>query len=163
MLLMRGQAAIEYFTTYGWAFFALMIIVGILISLNLGSPNLTTEQCTLGQSLPCNFIAYNEGGVTKIAITLTNAFAYKIQIHSLEIVGIEDEEKVDGFSTNVLLSSGANQTYEGSLKTEYPENSMKKFKAQVIYSNCAQELNPLGCADSNHTISGQINSKIYPK
>ena len=52
---MKGQSAIEYLMTYGWAIAILIIILGLLFTSGLFSPSyLVNEECELGPNFPCD-------------------------------------------------------------------------------------------------------------
>jgi hypothetical protein len=55
MGLKKGQAMMEYLVTYGWALLALLIVVAVLLSSGVFSPNsFATQECTFQPDLPCS-------------------------------------------------------------------------------------------------------------
>ena len=159
----RGQAAIEYLMTYGWAILALVIVVGILVTSGALSPSyLVSEECSMGSNLPCNVGVYNQGGETKINIGVVNGFPYRINITSLQVRSSSDSSEVDGLGSGVILDSGSNFTFSGKLLNELPADSITRFIMNVTYVSCAPEVAvaPGGCSDSPHTMSGRITARI---
>lgn len=50
----RGQAALEFLTTYGWAFLVIIVMIGALAYFGVLNPsNLLPERCTFSTELPC--------------------------------------------------------------------------------------------------------------
>jgi len=159
---MKGQAAIEYIMTYGWAILALVIVLGILFGSGILNPTyLVSEECDLGSNFPCNFIVFNQAGETKISMEIYNGFPYEI-----EIIGITVEEKDTGSVFTGLgggrVDSGDKITMQGTLPdTELASGSMEKFGVTLNYVSCAPEVSEGGgCSASEHTISGKIVARI---
>lgn len=51
----RGQVAMEYLATYGWAVFALFIVIAVLIGTGMFNPGrFTSDECILQPNMPCN-------------------------------------------------------------------------------------------------------------
>ncbi len=170
MLTMRkGQAAVEYLTTYGWALLALVIIVGVLFSSGLLSPNIAiSEECQFGTNTPCSFALFNDAGTTKISLRVFNGFAYKIRIESLDLMA-DDGTKfawTGPAGTDVLpreLESGDNVTLSGNFGRLLPENSVQKFSGNLTYVSCAPEIG-IDCNEGRpHSTTGRVTGKILPK
>jgi len=50
----RGQAALEFLTTYGWAFLVILIMIGALAYFGILKPSrLLPERCTFGSEIGC--------------------------------------------------------------------------------------------------------------
>jgi hypothetical protein len=157
---MKGQSAVEYVMTYGWAMLALIIVTGFLLASGILNPNyVITEECNLGSNLPCEFMIFNEEGSTKLLLQVYNGFPYKIRINSIEVILKDTGESFSDFDRNVLIDSGANHTYESELPgPELQVGEVKRFSVQVTYVSCAPEVRTetSECSSSNHTISGKI-------
>lgn len=157
---MRGQASVEYLMTYGWAIFALVIVLVVLLTSGILSPNyLISEECNLGTNLQCNFALFNEGGSTRIVLEIFNGFPYPIRIDNLGLKTTDSGEYFSGFTDDVELDSGESAVYEGVLSgSAVPENTIKKFSANVTYVSCATELGP-DCGEE-HTITGRVTGRV---
>ncbi len=86
----RGQAALEFLTTYGWAFLVILVMIAALAYFGVISPNkFLPERCTFQQEFTCRdwqvlrtdsthanvkfFITNNLGtGVTGLAFNVTH-------------------------------------------------------------------------------------------
>ena len=44
----KSQAALEFLTTYGWAFLIIILMIGTLSYFGVINPKLLPERCTLG-------------------------------------------------------------------------------------------------------------------
>ncbi|MEW6035984.1 MAG: hypothetical protein AB1529_05200 [Candidatus Micrarchaeota archaeon] len=161
---MKGQAAIEYLTTYGWAILALVIVIAVLFSTGIFSPSyLVSEECNFGNSLQCQFALFNEGGHTKIQLTVFNGFPYKVRLDDLSIVTLEGGQAFTGFAGGIELESGAQHTFEGELGgPAIPEGQIKRFGGNMTYVSCAPELGP-ACSDVEHTITGRVTGRVIPE
>ncbi len=157
---MKGQSAVEYIMTYGWAMLALVIVTGFLLASGVLNPNyVITEECSLGSNLPCQFMVFNDEGSTKLILEVYNGFPYKIKINSIEVVMKDTGESFSDFDRNVLIDSGDSHTYDSELPgSALTVGEVKRFSARVTYVSCAPEVRTgTGeCSDSNHTISGKI-------
>ncbi len=164
MLTMKGQAAIEYLTTYGWAILALVIVIAVLFSTGIFSPSyLVSEECNFGNSLKCQFALFNEGGHTQIQLTVFNGFPYKVRLDDLSIASLEGGQAFTGFPGGIELESGAKYTFEGELGgPEVPAGQIKRFGGNITYVSCAPELGPV-CSDVEHTITGRVTGRVIPE
>jgi hypothetical protein len=71
----RGQAALEFLTTYGWAFLVILVMIGALSYFGVISPNkFLPERCTFQQEVTCKDFVANGGGAAgaNLQFFLTN-------------------------------------------------------------------------------------------
>jgi len=149
--------------TYGWAILSLIIVIAVLFSSGIWTPNyLISEECSFGNNVQCNFAMFNDGGSTKILIEMFNGFPYEIEIKSLQLQTRDGTQQFSGFETDVSLKSGESKTFEGILTgPEVPEGVTKRFSGNITYVLCAPELD--GCSTSEHTITGRVVGRIIPQ
>ncbi len=159
---MRGQAALEYLMTYGWAILALLIVVGVILSSGIFSPSfIFSESCGFGNNMPCHdAIYFKDTTIPTITISLYNSLPYKINITDVQIIS---QDGVDKFTTNDPLGtveSGSNitLTFSGN-KGAFSAGSIAKFYGTITYASCAQELGG-GCQNTPHTITGSIVGRV---
>jgi len=162
---MKGQAALEFLMTYGWAILILVAVVAVILTSGvLSADYLISEECTFGNSVPCNFALFNEGNETKISIRVFNGFPYKINITSFDVQTKDGSRSFSGFRSGIVLESGENYTLEGTLGSpELTPNTMKRFSGSLTYVSCAPEIDPTGCSTSAHTLSGRVVGKVIPE
>ncbi len=163
---MKGQSAVEYLMTYGWAILALIIVVSALLATGVLSPNyLVSEECNLGTNFPCNFIIYNEGGETKISIDVYNGFPYRVEIKDFSIEQRDSGAVFEGFDRNVRVESGGSHNYQGTFSgPAMQESAIKRFSVSLTYVSCAPEISEGGgCSTSEHTVTGKLIARITPE
>lgn len=83
----RGQAAMEFLMTYGWAILAAVIVIGVLASFGVFSPeSYVAQSCSLTAPLGCvdNQVSAAPGWVAFVA---TNGLGTDINITSVTVIG----------------------------------------------------------------------------
>lgn len=157
---MRGQAAVEYLTTYGWAILALVIVLGVLVSTGVFSPSyLVNEECSFGNTLKCDVALFNQAGATTMKVRFFNGFPYKVNIKDLQLQG-NDGTQLTAFPTDIPLESGSDYTFEADvLGSQLPADSLKRFTGNLTYVSCAPELGPT-CSTVEHTITGRVTARV---
>ncbi len=108
----KGQAALEFLTTYGWAFLVILVMIGALSYFGVFSPeNYVPDQCSFGSVLSCSGgygMSYDEGAaaadeadeVSLIQIDFSN-----IMPDGMDIVKVEVKEKTISTFTDVTDAS----------------------------------------------------------
>ncbi len=136
---MRGQAAIEFLMTYGWAILVLAIAIGAIALSGIFSPTtFGKEYCVSPPQLEC---VSTYAGPNSVAITVANNFGFDVLLTSVEgRIGSVDVEKRLG----VKLDQGAK--YRIVLDGQWPEGSFVPFTLRITYVPCAKEINPT-CAE----------------
>jgi hypothetical protein len=149
--------------TYGWAIFALLLVLAALLTSGILSPNyLVSEECTFGNNIKCDFALYNEAGHSKLSLNVFNGFPYKVNISGIELT-TQDGKTVTGLPEGVVLESGQNMTISGIVSgPAIPENTIKRFYGNLTYVSCASELGP-DCSTVEHTITGRVVAKVIPQ
>jgi hypothetical protein len=163
---MKGQSAVEYITTYGWAIFALIIVVGIIMASGMFTPNFfISESCNLGSNFNCRSAVYNSNAASSslISFELLNSFAYQVQITDITITTTDGSANFAlSPSTPLSIESGAKVTFQGPFSGKrLSDNEVKQFNVLVTYRSCAPELGT-GCSGDIHTVSGRIIAKVIP-
>ncbi|MDD5172148.1 MAG: hypothetical protein PHF60_03880 [Candidatus ainarchaeum sp.] len=160
----KGQAAIEYVTTYGWAILVLLIVLAALFASGILSPSyLVSEECTFGNNLGCDFAIFNEAGSTHLNLNIHNGFPYKIRIKELKMQTQDGFQQFGSFGSEVDLESGATATFKGILEGEpVKEGVIKRFSGNLTYVSCAPELGP-DCSTVEHTLTGRVIGKVIPQ
>jgi hypothetical protein len=82
----RGQAAVEFLTTYGWAILGVLVILGALSYFDLlDAKRFVSERCDIGSQLQCTEIYANDEGAFMIA--LRNNYPVDIEIEQIIVDG----------------------------------------------------------------------------
>ncbi|MBU0592036.1 hypothetical protein KKF81_01570 [Candidatus Micrarchaeota archaeon] len=160
----KAQAAIEFFVTYGWAILLLLLVTGVLFSLNVFSPDyLLSEECGFGNNLNCNFALFNDGGSSIVIIEVFNGFPHAIQITSVELHTTDSLHSFSFGPVGEVLDSGEKIELKGVLDEEaFPEGSIQRFSGNITYVSCAPEIGP-ECSDVEHTVTGRIVGRVIPQ
>jgi len=162
---LKGQAAIEYLTTYGWAILALVAVLGIILYSGVLSPTyLISDECSISSNLPCRFAIVSSGEKSTLSLALTNGFQYKIKITSISVSARDGSLKGFSKKMNGTIDSGAIIPIEGELGQGLPANSVVRLNVNITYASCAPELIAPGetCSNSSHTIVGKITGRVIP-
>ncbi len=139
----RGQAALEFLMTYGWAILIVLIVVGILWSL-IGNPaDILGDRCILpaGSTLFCEDQKAEMGAAT---LLIRNGLSETINVNTIELV---DKQCKDSTFTQPSISPGGATTFivecESIQSGEYVKSPLK------VYYDVAGGL-------SNKTASGRL-------
>ncbi len=86
----RGQAAMEFLMTYGWAILAAVIVIAVLASFGVFSPSKYIPQtCIVSAPFGCvkNQVAASEGGGLdgQLTLVLTNGGGEMVQVSSVAV------------------------------------------------------------------------------
>ncbi len=160
----KGQVAVEYLMTYGWAILALLIVIAAIFASGILSPTyLISEECSFGNNMPCNFALFNENGETKMLMEIFNAYPYKIKIVSIQLQTEDGSQSFSGFTGNMEVRSGGSADYSATLSPPMlQEGSIKRFRGNITYVSCAPELGP-ECSTAEHVLSGRVVGRIIPQ
>lgn len=161
----KGQVAVEYLITYGWAMLVLLAIIAAMFASGIFSPSrFASEECNFQPDFTCsNFILYREAAADKtvLLVTFHNGFGYPINItdmnfttHDIGYSGarvwgpdtIQPSNVESGKETNVTATFGGTvQPSVGSVQT---------IEVKIVYKN-------LGVTPpSSHTMSGRITARV---
>ncbi len=81
----KSQAALEFLTTYAWAFLVIIIMVGALAYFGVLSPSkLLPDRCNFGSEITCNkdfMVVKSENGNT-LTLRLENDFGGPVKVTS---------------------------------------------------------------------------------
>ena len=84
----RGQVAMEFLMTYGWAILIILIAVGALWMLGVFSPNVSTN-CSIDPPFSCQDVLIDEGGVS---LRLALAEGFTGSVSSVQVNGEDCDE-----------------------------------------------------------------------
>jgi len=133
----RGQAAVEFLVTYGWAILAAMIVVGALAYFGIfNTQRYVNDVCYFGDQLICeDYAAYQNGTV---AIQLRNNFGVPIDIDTIRTIAKSDYGTVTCFGITPNSSIDSGKLFEvrcklvnGTIST----NNKLKYKATIVFRN----------------------------
>jgi hypothetical protein len=119
----RGQAAMEYLMTYGWALIILVAVLSVLFSMGVFNPqNYMSEECSFQPSLPCRGASLSPDGVLKIY--MTNGLGYEVDSWDIEVEGQKGSSSQQSDGTIIFTVSDLGN---------YKPYDVYKFKPQITY------------------------------
>ena len=113
ILKRRGQASLEYLTTYGWAFILIIIMVGAMAFFGILNPKkLLPDRCAFSSDISCkDFVVSTEPD--QVMLKLQNNVGEAIVIDSFALdsetgtLGCSDAKDSNGVFDIVTYSSGS--------------------------------------------------------
>ncbi len=159
----RGQAAMEFLMTYGWAILVVLVVIGALAYFGVLSPdNLLPEKCTLPIMLNCrDHVVQEKGASDKIMVNIQNGAGKDIKMKRIDFSGdgltaicstgalTTGEGLADNAET---LRNGASSTYNAtSCVLKDTGRSKNKYTVNITYSWLD--------SGTDHTISGELLAK----
>ncbi|MFA5050163.1 MAG: hypothetical protein WC501_04090 [Candidatus Micrarchaeia archaeon] len=160
---LKGQVAIEYLTTYGWAILLLIIVIGALASI-FSSMTVSSEECSIDKNnLPCRSQVYTSGKDLIVETKMYNGLGYPIKIIEFKI--INDEIIADQMNyPNSRISSGDEINIIGTFAdTNKRAGESIDLDVEIKYVSCAPEINPecnTGSSNPERIKTGKITAKI---
>ena len=135
-MMRKGQAAMEYLMTYGWAILIVLAIMGILVYLVRPQQ---VESCNVALPFQCeqNKYTINSSQILKLSLVNLGSIAYNISSADCN----ED-------STNDLIPSGDVQITPGSNAT--------------LTINCSKATVPSSPTPGKDVFKGTITINYYP-
>ena len=129
----KGQAAMEFLMTYGWALLIVLIAVAALAYFGILNPSrFLPEQCDMPPGLTCqDFVIFDNGTVR---IKLQNGMSETLSNFALNITEVTPSTASCVISANNSLTNGGYKTFtDGSTLT--------------LILNCTQYEDPLVASD----------------
>ena len=99
----KGQAALEFLTTYGWAFLVILIMIGTLAYFGILSPGkILPNRCSIGPEFECLDFQISAADNT-FKVKLKNNVGYPIAVQSITL----DSETSTKYSCSTVPSNPA--------------------------------------------------------
>lgn len=113
MMNRKSQSALEFLTTYGWAFLIILIMIGALAYFGILSPSrLLPNRCNFGPEWECVDYQVQSGGATPgIRLRIKNNLGEPVTIDNID-VGTEGVSSV-ACTTTVPARAGNKLTITG--------------------------------------------------
>jgi hypothetical protein len=158
----RGQAAMEFIMTYGWAILVVLVMIGALAYFGVLNPkNYLPEKCVAAPGFNCKDyqVQDNSGGNMKFSLALENKLGSSVDIKSVNVTyakgatvysdtcgGVTPTLQADGQVTLACTFGGATSPGVGQPVT---------VNAVVKYQDTVNGIFP-------HTANFQIQTKVQP-
>jgi hypothetical protein len=142
----RGQAAMEFLMTYGWAILVVLVAIGALAYFGVLNPSrFLPNSCTLVPGLSCDESKATSAGATLI---VRNGMGSDVTVNSISLTGT-------GIASctpqNGAITDGGTATYIIPCST-FPASGRVKADVTMDYTVSGSTL--------NHTVSGSLVTRI---
>jgi len=151
----KGQAALEFLTTYGWGFMVILITIGALSYFGFFSPEkYVPEKCYFGNQLVCEDF-FVQG--TTISLYLRNDLGKPIKIIAASVKDQPGTELNNG--NEKIIDSGAMQEIKINNVYTGVTGDKNKFVILLNFSKNESTLGP-SFTPPVHTITGLLDASI---
>jgi len=165
----KGQAAIEYLMTYGWAILVIVAVLAILIGSGLfSSKSFSTNSAVSPPQLGINrfyLSGDSQGNQPQLLINVSNNFGYKIKLIKTNATFREASVPCNILSgSDQEIDQGGNVLLKCDLRNMDPRpasGTTAKIDLRFEYINCYEAVNS-GCSETRdgetykHTIPAYI-------
>ncbi|MBU1030667.1 MAG: hypothetical protein KKB65_05535 [Nanoarchaeota archaeon] len=130
--LKKGQAALEFLTTYGWAFLIILVMIGALAYFGVLSPErFVPERCKLSGEIDCNTFSLD---TTNFNINLNNNLANTVNITGINLIDPKTNTRttLSIIETKIRPYSNDNITSVHGLTT-LDSGSKVRFNIEVVW------------------------------
>ncbi|MBN2141766.1 hypothetical protein JW711_00400 [Candidatus Woesearchaeota archaeon] len=156
-MMKKGQAAMEFLMTYGWAILVVLAAIGALAYFGVLSPGkLVPDKCTLGPGFDIKDCKVSTSGVQ---LTLYNGLGADVTSVATTVTATAGSAVSACDETNVtaFLANGQTSTMMTICSTAFGADTPsigERFDADisVVYTKSGETV--------NHTISGKIQRKV---
>jgi uncharacterized protein (UPF0333 family) len=154
----KGQAALEFLTTYGWAFMVILVMIGALAYFGVLSPkNLVPDSCIAGAGFNCRDF---QVGDSTVKLSITNSLGSQIYVSHLvvQLNGVNANACTINTvamtpTNNVTVADGANIAIDGCTFVARPTVGSK---VKLSYSFDYQTAEGV----YSHPMTGTVTAKV---
>jgi hypothetical protein len=126
----KSQAALEYLTTYGWAFLVVLVAIGALIYFGIMNPaRFAPNSCTTSTDFRCVDYVLKAGAIGAVKIKIANAMSKPVQFDSFSCI-FEDGTTIAG-TTSDGPEWGPNKNFEFTCSGSNPLEAGEKGKVKI--------------------------------
>ncbi len=157
---MKGQAAIEFLMTYGWAIMAVLVMIGAMSYLGLLSPSaFLPEKCEIVVGFTCTDFQVTRNEVT---LNLINALGDEAKIEKVEIINPENPtspacSKTLESSVSTVSNGGKISVTGIACKPDLPFSVGDKANVKIVitYSKKIADKFPF-----SHAVAGVLYARV---
>ncbi len=154
----RGQAALEFLTTYGWAFLVILIMISALAYFGVLNPSqFLPERCNMAKEFSCRDYKVTEvtpGEELAFNLSVVNQVGNSVEINGANVSTSNPE--IDSSSCNIpseSISQRAGATIECTITGSFPAAGNKqRIPFQIRYQEVGGQF--------EHTIQGEVLANI---
>lgn len=152
-MMKRGQAAIEFLTTYGWAMILILVMIGAIVYFGFLKPtNFVSDSCTTGNDLGCSdYVVYNE----RATLALVNNVGKTINITNVTYINPDTGQTIGSCALGRVVLNGRIADLNCDFDTPFADiDSKQKITVEIIYTNYGSSI--------PHTIEGSLITDPKP-
>ena len=148
----KGQSALEYLTTYGWALILLVVVISLIYVLGQSASNAVPTTCIFTYNTYCyDSMVGSSANASYLAFLLSNSQQYPIYAPSL-IVNISNGQSIHASCTpNMVLPGGA----------IFCNATIGKTFSQGQFVSASLFLTDTVCKSENAAICSKIAGQTY--
>ena len=149
-LAKKGQAAMEFLMTYGWAILVVLVAIGALAYFGVLNPNrLLPSSCTMAPGIGCDDFKVS---TTDVQLILRNGFGDDFTNVQVSTTGCTDSTEADG---NDAWTDGSVLGGSDGLTLTSCTNGVAgtRFKQDITITYT-------GSSGINHTVTGDLTSRV---
>jgi type II secretory pathway pseudopilin PulG len=126
----KGQAAIEFLTTYSWAIMGILLTIGALSYFDIfNTSRFISERCDTGAQIKCVEAAYDDAG--NFHMRLTNNYPVNVTITRIEIQ--QGNLVTSSGSINNIISRGSTETLTVTGLSSMPISNRESFDITITF------------------------------
>ena len=151
----KGQAALEFIMTYGWAILVVLVAIGALAYFGVLSPDrLLPNKCILASGISCDDAKVTANGIT---VKLTNSLGQDLQNAELHSYGtcihgvVAGNGDLTNFTGATSLSNGQSSSYTITCATAL---SGTKYSGDITFNYTSID------SGIRHSMKGNLIQKI---
>lgn len=151
----RGQAALEFLTTYGWAFLVILVMIGALAYFGVINPQkFLPERCTFQQEMGCkDFMVQKNGSNADVKFYITNNLGTGVNNLNLSAYSTDEGASKNKSCGKHDLGSGESTEFVCSgVEGSFPTSGKVKFAVFGTYT-------PVG-GKYTKTVNGEIFAEL---
>ncbi len=149
----KGQAAVEFLMTYGWAMLAVLVMIGALTYYGVLSPSaFLPERCEIVVGFTCADFAVTKD---KVQLDLVNVMGEKVTIKSIGIIDPETTSEVCNDNQEKDLGNGERSgIITITCKKPLEAGIKKNLKIKITYSKTIEN------QKFTHSLTGVLYARV---
>ena len=154
----KGQSAIEYLTTYGWAILIVAVVLVMLYVFVVSPQTAVPQNCTFNSGVGCSDFVFASNAVSsKMVMLLSNAEPYPLQNPSI-IVNVQNGGNVTGTCSPSYVLPGGAIICTVPISQSYSQGQLVSGSVYLSGTTCSA---PAGCTGAPAQVySGKIATHV---
>jgi|FLOH01.1.fsa_nt_gi hypothetical protein len=156
----KGQAALEFLTTYGWAFLVILVMIGALAYFGVLDPSrYVSESCQLSGEIGCEAATVS---ATQFGISLTNNILDDVTVTAINLTDSKSGASCGIDNTGLAPSLGlsGSETASTGLVTWEPANCLTSLQGEKVNFKLTVTYNKGGSFALDQTATGTLIATV---